>query len=32
MVTKKATLEQIERIADIYGVDLGKVMDSLDER
>lgn len=32
IVTRKATLEQIEKIAEIYDVDLEKVMDSLDER
>ena len=32
IVTRKATIEQVEKIAEIYGVDLGKVMDSLDER
>lgn len=32
IVTRKATLEQVEKIAEIYGVDLGKVMNSLDER
>lgn len=32
MVTRKATLEQVEKIAEIYEVDLGKVMDSLNER
>ena len=32
IVTRKATLEQIEKIAEMYDVDLGKVMNSLDER
>lgn len=32
VVTRKATIEQIEKIAEIYDVDLGKVMNSLDER
>ena len=32
MVTRKATLEQVEKIAEIYGVNLDKVMDSLEER
>lgn len=32
MSTKKATLEQVQRIADYYGVDLEKTMNSLEER
>lgn len=32
ITTKKATLEQVQEIAQIYGVDLEKVMDSLEER
>lgn len=32
MVTRKATLEQIEKIAEYYGVDLEKTMESLEER
>lgn len=32
MITKKATLEQVQVIADYYGVDLEETMDSLDER
>ena len=32
VVTRKATIEQIKQIADIYGVDLDKVMNSLEER
>lgn len=31
MVTKKATFEQIQEIADYYGVDLGEAINSLDE-
>lgn len=30
--TRNATLEQIEQMADIYGVDLEKIMNTLDER
>ena len=32
MTTKKATLEQVKIIADYYGVDLEKTMNSLEER
>ena len=32
MVTRKATMEQIQQIADYYGVDLEETMNSLDER
>ena len=32
IVTKKATIDQVKQIAAIYGVDLNKVMNSLDER
>lgn len=32
MITRKATLEQVQIIADYYGVDLEKTMNSLEER
>lgn len=32
MITRKATLEQVKIIADYYGVDLEKTMNSLEER
>lgn len=32
IVTKNATLEQVKKIAEMYNVDLEKVMDSLEER
>ena len=32
MITKKATLEQVQAIADYYGVNLEETMDSLNER
>jgi len=31
-ITKKATMEQIQKIADYYGVDLEQTLNSLDER
>ena len=30
-ITRKATIEQIQQIADYYGVDLKKTMNSLEE-
>lgn len=32
VITRKATIEQIQQIADYYGVDLEKTMNSLEER
>lgn len=31
IITRKATMEQIQQIADYYGVDLEKTMNSLEE-
>ena len=32
ITTRKATIEQVQVIADYYGVDLDKIMNSLEER